>query len=183
MLTQNQNLSPDDKHSHLQHVDIKHHYQFITFRTNDSIDAYLKKITRQDLPNSKLQLAIDEYLDQSGNGAYLNGEILILLRDFIQSKNNILYRLAAFCIMPNHVHLLIEPLGQLADIIRRLKGGSAKLINEKQARKGTFWAPDYYDKLIRDEKHFSIVYQYIKNNPLVLSKAGAPQPRFFGIYE
>jgi len=176
-------FSSEKHHSHLPHIDIEGHYQFITFRTQDSSDQYLKKLAQQRLPNSKRQLAIDEYLDQSQSGAYLKGDILISLKHFIELKDTVLYELIAFCIMPNHVHVLIKPLDSLSRVMQQLKGGSAKLINDLMGRKGRFWAVDYYDKLIRDEKHFAVVYQYIINNPAALGEAKASPPRFYGIYE
>ena len=176
-------FSPENQQRHLPHIDIKYHYQFITFRTQDSVDTYVRNLAGQNLPNSKQQLAIDKYLDQSQNGAYLTDGVLLLLGDFIKMKDAVLYELIAFCIMPNHVHLLIRPLGKLTRIMRLLKGGSAKLINEIMRREGQFWATDYYDKLIRDEKHFAVVHQYIKNNPVVLGEAKASPPRFYSIYE
>jgi len=175
--------APQHKHSHLLHIDINDHYQFITFRTQDSVDAYLKKLVKQNLPNRERQLAIDQYLDQSKSGAYLNGDVLLAFNTFIKTKDTVLYELIAFCIMPNHVHLLIKPLDKLAKVMQNLKGGSARLINEMMGRKGKFWALDYYDKLIRDAKHFSVVYHYIKNNPAVLCEAKVSPPRFYSIYE
>ena len=175
-------FSPEKHHRHLPHMDIENHYQFITFRTHDSVDAHLKKLAQQNLPTSKQQLAIDQYLDQSKNGAYLNDDVLLLFSNFMRMKDAALYELVAFCIMPNHVHLLIKPLDKLPGVMQQLKGGSAKLINKMLERKGRFWAVDYYDKLIRDEKHFVVVYQYIKNNPAVLGEAKASPPRFYGIH-
>ena len=176
-------FSPENQHHHLPHINIKDHYQFITFRTHDSVDTYLRKLAGQNLPNSKQQLAIDKYLDQSRNGAYLTDEIFLFLSDFIKMKDAVLYELISFCIMPNHVHLLIKPLDKLDRIMQLLKGCSAKIINEMMRREGRFWAADYYDKLIRDEKHFVVVYQYIKNNPAVSGEAKASPPRFYSIYE
>ncbi len=171
------------KHSNLPHLDIKHHYQFITFRTYDSVDAYLKKLSKQAIPNRQKQLLIDEYLDKSTLGAVLNNDVLELLCVFIKKYHSVLYELIAFCIMPNHVHLLIKPMADLDKLMQKLKGGSANQINEVLRRKGSFWAADYYDTLIRDDRHFSTVYRYIKNNPLVLNEAKASTPRFYGIYE
>jgi len=91
---------------HLPHLDFVNHYQFITFRTYDSTDNFLKKLSLQNKPNNKIQLEIDSYLDDSQNGA----EILIALIDFLKNKDQLLYDLIALCIMPNHVHLLINPL-------------------------------------------------------------------------
>ncbi len=171
------------RHNHLPHIDFPDHYQFITFRTHDSVDTLVRRLAKQNLPSNQRQLAIDEYLDQSTKGAYLNDNILLLLYDFILSKDAELYELIAFCIMPNHVHMLMKPLMELAKVMHYLKGGSARLINGVMGRKGKLWEKDYYDKLIRDEKHFRVVYRYIKNNTGVLCEAKASPPRFYGIYE
>jgi len=168
---------------HLPHIDLIGHYQFITFRTYDSTDKFLKKLALQNKPNNKIQLDVDNHLDSSKNGAYLNGKILNLLSNFLKDKNNSLYELITFSIMPNHVHMLIKPLKSLPSMMQIIKGASAKLINVSMGRKGKFWASEYYDKAIRDEKHFEIVYNYIKNNPLKLGEAKASHPRFYGIYE
>ena len=42
---------------------------------------------------------------------------------------------------------------------------------------------DYYDKAVRDEKQFELIYNYIKNNSLKLGEAKASLPRFYGLYE
>ena len=167
---------------HLPHIDLIGHYQFITFRTYDSTDTFLKKLSLQNKPNHKIQLDVDNYLDGSQNGAYLKGKVLNSLSDFFKSKDKTLYELIAFSIMPNHVHLLIKPLKKLASVMHTIKGSSAKLINEIMGKSGKFWANDYYDRAIRNEKHFEIVYEYIKNNPVKLGEAEASLPRFYGIY-
>jgi len=59
--------------------------------------------------------------------------------------------------------------------MQRLKGASAKGINDLMGRRGSFWEKDYYDKAIRDEHHFRVVYQYIKNKPLKLNVNSATE--------
>ncbi len=168
---------------HLPHTGIAGYYQFITFRTFDSTDPFLKKLFAQPIENNKKQLTADLHLDKSEQGAYLHGEVLRYLNYFIQRKNHELYQLVAFCTMPNHVHLLIKPLMPLARMMNMFKGISAKEINKIMDRKGVFWAKTYYDKGIRDQKHFDVVYNYIKNNPSKLIEPGITIPRFYGIYE
>lgn len=169
------------KYSHLKHIDLPEHYQFITFRTQDSVDSYVKKMQSQYSNAKEQQYAIDQYLDQSPNGAHLTGDVLVLLTDYLIDKGK-LYEMVAFAIMPNHVHLLIKPLKELSIVMQKIKGGSARLINQQMGRKGVFWAEEYYDKLIRDEQHFKSVYNYIKNNPLALGDPKGSPPRFYGIY-
>ena len=160
----------------MPHVNIDGYYQFITFRTFDSVDEYVKKISSTNQPNQTKQQQIDDYLDSSTNGAYLNGKILEFLYEFLKSKDGVLCELVAFAIMNNHVHLLIKPLESLSKIVQSIKGGSAKIINEMIGKSGKFWADDYYDKVVRDEKHFAVVYEYIKNNPLKIGEAKAALP-------
>lgn len=169
------------KYRHLPHIDVEGYYQFITFRTQDSTDDFLRRLATQSMPNDKKQLAADEHIDTSQRGAHLKGQVLTALSSFLKKKEGELYELIAFSIMPNHVHLLIKPHEKLPVMMQRIKGGSAKMINELLGRRGPFWARDYYDKAIRDERHFDVVYQYIKNNPLKLGAAEAALPRFYGI--
>jgi hypothetical protein len=176
---------------HLPHIDLVGYYQFVTFRTYDSVDEFIRKWDFSPaLSNKEKQLKIDEYLDTSANGAYLEGEVLEWLFEFLLSQDKKFYELVAFAIMNNHVHILFKPLQSLSKVMQRIKGVSAKKINELLGKSGRLWADDYYDKVIRDEKHFWVVYEYIKNNPLKIDNCGLPKsgarvslPRFYGVYE
>jgi REP element-mobilizing transposase RayT len=90
------------------------------------------------------------------------------------------YHLWAFCIMPNHVHILLKQNTNLDKIMKYIKGKSAVELNKHLQRKGKFWAEGYFDKAIRDDEHFVRVYNYIKNNAL---KAGLTDERVFSKYE
>jgi REP element-mobilizing transposase RayT len=183
------------KYSHLPHIDLVGYYQFVTFRTFDSIDEFIRKWDFSPaISNKEKQLKIDEYLDTSINGAYLQDKVLEWLFEFLLQQDKKLYDLVAFAIMNNHVHILFKPLQSLSKVMQMIKGVSAKKINELLGKNGRFWADDYYDKAIRDEKHFWVVYEYIKNNPLKIDNRGtevplpksgakATLPRFYGIYE
>jgi len=169
-------------HSNLPHITTKGYYQFVTFRTKDSLDEYISKTLGSSLSNSKKQYQIDNYLDGSPNGSYLNGVVLETIKEYIIKQDKTIFDLISFAIMPNHIHLLFKETIKLSESMRLLKGGSSFLINRVLGRKGQFWANDYYDKTIRDEKHFRVVYEYISNNPI---KAGLrdSQNRVYGIYD
>ena len=100
------------------------------------------------------------------------------------------YRLHAFCIMSNHVHVLFTPLldesslrettqdgrlafessdPTLAAIMKSIKGYSARKANEVLGRKGRLWEPESYDRQVRNEDEFWRIVKYIVNNPV---KAG-----------
>ena len=165
----------------LPHINTLNHYQFVTFRTYDSLDAYLKNIESSNLSNAKKQLHIDEYLDISSDGRYFQGAVLVYMREFLLSLDGVYYELVSFVIMPNHIHILFYQKEALSIILKKLKGTSSLTINKMLQKKGKFWASGYYDKAIRDERHFEVVYDYIKNNPL---KAGVEDGdvRYFSKY-
>jgi len=170
------------KYKKLSHISLSNHYQFVTFRTKDSLDKFLLEISNLDIDNSIKQYKIDIHLDGSSNGAYLNDKVLKILKEYIISQDKKLFDLISFVIMPNHIHLLFRETLKLDEAIRKLKGGSSFLINKVLDKKGQFWVDNYYDRMIRDDKHFEIVYNYIKNNPI---KAGLKdsKKRFYTVYE
>ena len=77
------------------------------------------------------------------------------------------YRLHAWCVMPNHVHTVIEPAEayELSGIIHSWKSFTAKSANRILARTGIFWQAEYYDHIIRDEAEFAHALRYIEENP------------------
>lgn len=93
------------------------------------------------------------------------------------------YRLIACCIMPNHVHLVIDtaeysfkPTHQgttapypLTDTLKRLKGRTARFCNQALGRSGPFWHHESYDHVVRDERECERIIWYVLYNPV---KAG-----------
>ena len=81
------------------------------------------------------------------------------------------YRLLAWCVMPNHVHGLIETCdgSPLSGVLHSWKSFTAKAINLHLNRSGTVWMLDYFDRYIRDDHHLAATIAYIQANPV---KAG-----------
>jgi len=52
----------------------------------------------------------------------------------------------------------------LASVIGKIKGGAASDVNKAIGRKGKLWAPGYYDRYIRDQRHFMYEFWYILRN-------------------
>jgi REP element-mobilizing transposase RayT len=150
----------------LPHIDYEKQFQFITFRTYDSIDDFVIRLQSQEMDNSRRQYELDVYLDKIEKGRYLNGEVLDFLKSHLFRLDGKSFQLFAFAIMPNHVHILLQQIDSLSKILQHIKGGSSVEINRILNRSGTFWAKDYYDKGIRDELHFKKVYDYIMYNPV-----------------
>jgi putative transposase len=84
---------------------------------------------------------------------------------------------SCFTIMPNHVHLVMKPLGdyELGKILGSVKGFVSRKVNAYLGREGTLWAQENHDRIIRDEEHLWSVVQYIGRNP---AKAGLPDDQW-----
>jgi REP element-mobilizing transposase RayT len=78
------------------------------------------------------------------------------------------YRLHAWVIMPNHFHCLLIRQAELEieEILKRFKGYTARQANKILGRKGQFWIEDYFDRWMRNEKHFRRTVSYIELNPV-----------------
>ena len=70
--------------------------------------------------------------------------------------------------MPNHVHLLAAPRFRysLSDIMHSIKSYTAQEANKILGRKGRFWFEDYFDRYVRNAKHFENAVNYIAGNPV-----------------
>jgi REP element-mobilizing transposase RayT len=87
------------------------------------------------------------------------------------------YALCAWCVMPNHVHVLAvtSAAHELGQLVREWKTITAKRLNARLNRQGAVWAADYFDRYIRDEPHFLATKQYIERNPVAAGLCRAPE--------
>jgi putative DNA methylase len=164
---------------YLPHFDGGSIPQSITFRLFDSlpriiIEEWSHELARQGSAerDTEMRRRISAYLDQGQGSCYLKDpRVARLVQDAILYFDQDKYLLSAWVVMPNHVHLVTTPLPgkRLARIMQSLKSFTAKEANKLLAREGTFWMPDYFDRYVRNEKHFTRAVEYVENNPV---KAG-----------
>ena len=73
------------------------------------------------------------------------------------------YRLWSYVVMPNHVHLLATPAVPIPKMTRSLKGITAKRANLMLGLTGRpFWQEESYDHVIRNEREFEKIRDYIE---------------------
>jgi REP element-mobilizing transposase RayT len=60
-------------------------------------------------------------------------------------------------------------------VIHSWKSYIAHEANKLLDRTGDFWMPDYFDRFIRDQKHFKAVVEYIHQNPVKAGLVAAAQ--------
>jgi putative transposase len=86
-------------------------------------------------------------------------------------KRNLLIRIHAFSLMPNHYHILASPVheGGISLFMKKLNMGYAKYFNEKYERTGALWQGTFRKIPIIRDAHFKHIPYYIHLNPLDLT--------------
>jgi REP element-mobilizing transposase RayT len=128
---------------------------------------------------NKILFAItDKYLDTTFKGpTYLKDpHCAKIVEDSIHFGVGERYDLFAWCVMANHVHVLLLPLWDLNAITQGIKGFTAHEINGLQKARGrVFWQDESYDHWARDEEEKLRIIQYIENNPVKAFLCSRPE--------
>ncbi|MBI5826010.1 MAG: transposase [Chloroflexi bacterium] len=154
-------------------------------REKEQSDLELEKIADKKERDKKAYLEErrffgkwDDALDKSDTGIkYLsNPQIADLVSESLHYRDNKVYELIAFCIMPNHKHIVFKPLEEskgkyysLSKIMHSLKRYTAYEANLLLGHEGAFWQHENYDHYARDEAELERIIKYVLYNPV---KAG-----------
>lgn len=124
----------------------------------------------------------DDVLDRHCGSAFMRDpRCARVVAETLLSGDGQQYTLQAWCVMPNHVHALIATNAEteLGKIVHAWKNISRKRINELLARSGPIWAKDYFDRFIRDDRHFEATKRYIEMNPVSAGLCDEPEAWVF----
>ena len=162
---------------HLPHIHEIGHPIFLTWRLHGTLPAHLS--SKETLTSGQAFAAIDNILDHSQTGPHhlKNPHIANMIVEAIHYNGYRLnhYKLHAYVIMSNHVHLLITPKVPLPKLTQSLKGITAKRANEILNRTGQpFWQEETYDHHIRNGREFNKIRIYIEQNPVKAGLATEP---------
>ncbi|WP_297219658.1 transposase [uncultured Prevotella sp.] len=163
---------------------------FITFRLADSLPSEAIDNLRLDQLFNKSDNVVSDYRNKEHYRQALMRKIekylnnghgkCILQRDNIRNiviealhyYDGTEYVLHAFVIMPNHVHLLLSPLGKLPvnTIIGQVKSYSGHKIKKLLNCKDNIWQSNMFDRIVRNGDDFEKIIKYIEENPKGLNK-------------
>jgi len=175
---------------YLPHCDFPGLIQFVTFRLADSMPVsrrgeweHLLKIEDDREKRTRLE----EYLDRGVGECHLRDlRIAKIAEDAMLHFHNERYELLAWCVMPNHVHVLVHvwqvPLWKtvrswkhfvqtqanrlLAERRPPARRGGEMNSNEPCRRPALQWQREYWDNFMRDEEQERTAIRYIENNPV-----------------
>ena len=90
--------------------------------------------------------------------------------------------LHAAVVMPDHVHVLFTALRgpegwtfALPEILKTIKGVSARRINQLAGRSGPVWQDESFDHVLRGNESLRETIEYIRQNPVRKGLAGKPE--------
>lgn len=164
---------------------------FLTFRLADSMPAEVvrayaeerriveRRLVREGPTPELLRDArflfstrIEEALD-SGIGACVlrRSDYAQIVTDSLLFFNGERYVLHAFCVMPNHVHVVftLAPDWPLSKVSHSWKSFSANGARSRLGHVGSLWQDESYDHIVRDAGELAFYIQYTLDNP---TKAG-----------
>ena len=160
----------------LPHWQIDDAVYFVTFRLRDSLPREVARslfLERDHMlrncatasERARLDIAFSVRLDReldAHRGLCLlreHGEIVAnALKHFDAER----YQLHAWCVMPNHVHVLfhIARGEDVPKVVHSWKSFSAHAIG-----RGVIWQREYFDRVIRSPEEFNRVAGYVRANP------------------
>lgn len=159
---------------------------FVTFRLTDSLPqnrldqlARMKQewLDTHPLPWSddalseyehKILVQVNKWLDAGYGSCILQRhDIRQVVTDALRFYDEKQYKLWAYVVMPNHVHLVASPIGDgnVMKPVGNAKRYSATMINRMQGCQGHLWQRESFDRIVRSGDHFERIIRYIKNNP------------------
>ena len=111
---------------------------------------------------------VDCYLDAGYGSCWLwNDKIAEVVASALGFFDDKRYKLYAWCVMPNHVHSVVQPGNgqELSKILQSWKGYTSREANKILERSGQFWQTEYFDRIMRDDEELVRSINYVFENP------------------
>jgi REP element-mobilizing transposase RayT len=162
---------------YLPHCDGSGLIQSVNYRLFDSLPLAVLEALSRRFPSSEADRIryAEAYLDAGHGACYLRDpKIARMVENAMLFFDGERYRLLEWSVMPNHVHVILEPLAghTLADISHSWKSYTSHEANRMLNRRGSFWWREYFDRYIRDESHLANAGRYLEQkNPSPFSSA------------
>jgi type I restriction enzyme R subunit len=171
---------------HLPHWEQEGTTCFATFRLADSLpqeklaawrDERDRWLSIHPAPRSeeeeaecrdRFEGALQRWLDAGYGSCLLRSPVVrVIVEGALKFFDGERYRLHAYVVMPNHVHVLFTPAEgrSVGRILQSWKGFAARKINAELGREGTVWEKESWDRFIRTRFHFERTVAYIRGNP------------------
>jgi REP-associated tyrosine transposase len=170
----------DRSRGYLPHWEVPGATYAVTIRLADSLPrtvvdrlraehrALARVLTKAEL-RERVELDLERELHRANGIACMNDPRVadIVARAFTHFDGK-RYQLAAWCVMPNHAHIVFTPCSpwRVHDVLHSWKSYTSNAVNALLGREGRLWQPEYFDRIIRDERHLGDAVSYVLKNPV-----------------
>ena len=163
----------------MPHFDSHNVVQHVTYRLADSLPHELRRQLEDELRTIPAELQdrerrrrIEDWMDAGFGSCFLRDPVAArLVQDSLRRFDGERYRLLAWVVMPNHVHVLFQTRGgwTMSRIVSSWKSFTGRRLAQAASRSDLeqrIWHREYWDRYVRDEAHLSAVRDYIHENPV-----------------
>ncbi len=99
------------------------------------------------------------------------------LDNIVEAKTDLTVRVYAYCLMTNHVHLIVSPgedVSSISRLMRIVAGRQTRYANKLENRSGTLWEGRFKASLIDSEAYLLACCRYVDLNPVRAGMVAAP---------
>jgi REP element-mobilizing transposase RayT len=173
---------------YLPHWEVDGAVYSITYRLADSLPADIIRKVREEYDSLLQRIAgsgeptvaqrfefdrwfarkLDEHLDAGYGECHLrNPAAAEIVVENLLHLNGGRYDLCAWCVMPNHVHVVMRLFrgAELDRVLHSWKSYTSNRINALLGRSGRLWMVEYHDRIVRGERDYLETVEYVLNNP------------------
>ncbi|MGA9779010.1 MAG: primosomal protein N' [Limisphaerales bacterium] len=150
--------------------------------TTSSLSVTERTARKRNLPHFEIPGFAYHVTWQTHNKLVLSPEACAKTLDACHFWHGKKIKCQAACVMPDHVHLLIQPLPvqeagkkgvhSLTEILHSIKSFSAHEVNRVMKRTGPVWMDESFDRMIRSEADLHKTWNYIWDNPRKIGLVG-----------
>jgi putative transposase len=101
----------------------------------------------------------------------------IVIEQILGCRDRGFYKLHAFVLMPDHLHILLTPgdTSTVEKAMQMIKGGSAHKMGLERPQKFPVWHAGFHDRWMRDAEEYWGSKQYIEQNPIKAKLVERPE--------
>jgi len=151
---------------------------FLTFSLIDAVPGHLRRKRRLDADEDPEIVATELDPGPASGSCWLeDSKVASGVENTLLHFQGERYALSAWCVMPNHVHVVVTPFSgfTLPEILHSWKSFSAHEINDLLGRMGPVWEQESFDHLVRNERAFDKFVSYTENNPVSAGLCERPE--------
>jgi RecG-like helicase/REP element-mobilizing transposase RayT len=135
------------------------------------------RYSRRRLPHFEKPWAIYAVTIGTTKDRCLSPKARTIVLNSLRHFHNKRYEMFAACVMPDHVHFLIQPwpegdddkgntaFWRLSELVHSIKSFSAHEINEIENKSGSIWEKERFDRYVRSDRDLQEKFHYILRNP------------------